>query len=267
MKIQIASDLHLQFLQRAFPGELLISPHPDADLLVLAGDIAVGAKAVELFADWPVPVLYVAGNHEFYGRDIEELEDELRTAAAGTQVCFLENDRVDIDGVRFLGTTLWTDYALFVDAGRSVDAAMTAARSFMVGHREIKLNRQPFAPIDALLRHEAACAWLTTEMAVPFDGPTVVVTHHGVHPLSIHPRFAGDIVNASFVSDLEPLLGQADLWIHGHVHNSFDYTVGTSRIVVNPRGYAFSKHEITQVRALRFENAAFDSRKLVEVLK
>jgi hypothetical protein len=104
---------------------------------------------------------------------------------------------VDIDGVRFLGTTLWTDYVLFVDEGYSVDEAMTAARSFMIDHTEIRLNRQPFAPIDTLLKHEAARAWLTDDLAVPFDGPTVVVTHHGMHRQSIHPRYAGDLVNAS----------------------------------------------------------------------
>lgn len=265
MKIQIASDLHLEFLQRDFPGETLITPHPDADVLVLAGDIASGTQVIDLFARWPVPVLHVMGNHEAYGRDIQKLEDELRAAAARTQIHFLENDRIDIDGVRFLGTTLWTDYALFAGEGRSIDAAMNAARSFMVDHTEIRLNRQPFAPIDALLRHDAARAWLTAELAVPFDGPTVVVTHHGVHRQSIHPRYAGDLVNASFVSDLSALLAQAALWIHGHVHDSFDYRVGQSRVVVNPRGYALNRHTVNTVRALRFENAAFDPMKLVVV--
>ena len=158
MKIQIASNLHLEFLQREFAGELLVTPHPDTELLVLAGDIASGTQAIDLFARWPVPVLYVAGNHEAYRTDIELIEDELRTASAGTQVRFMEKDRLDIDGVRFLGTTLWTDYALFVDEGRSVDEAMNAARSFMVDHTDIRLNRQPFSPINALLRPEAARA-------------------------------------------------------------------------------------------------------------
>ena len=265
MRIQIASDLHLEFLQQDFAGELLISPHPDADVLVLAGDIASGTQVINLFDRWPVPVIYVMGNHEAYGRDIEVLEDELRAAAAGTQIRFLENDRVDIDGVRFLGTSLWTDYALFVDEGRTVDEAMTAARSFMIDHTEIRSNRQPFAPINALRRHEAARAWLTSELIKPFDGPTVIVTHHGVHPLSIHPRFVGDIVNAAFVSDLGLLLNRADLFIHGHVHDSFDYRVGRARVVVNSRGYALNRHNVNRVRALQFENAAFDPMCVVEV--
>lgn len=142
---------------------------------------------------------------------------------------------------------------------------MNAARSFMVDHTDIRLNRQPFSPINALLRHEAARAWLTTELATPFDGPTVVITHYGVHPLSIHPRYAGDIVKAGFVADLGPLLDQADLWIHGHVHDSFDYRVGRSRVVVNPRGYARNLGQVNQVRSLNFENTAFETQLVVEV--
>lgn len=265
MNIQIASDLHLEFLQRDFPCETLIAPHPDADLLVLAGDIASGTRAVDLFARWPVPVLYVMGNHEAYGRDLEALEDELRLAAAGTQVRFLENDRLELDGVRFLGTTLWTDYALYAADGDAVATAMEEAGSFMVDHREILLGRQRFAPVDARRRHQAARDWLATELARPFDGPTVVVTHHGVHPGSIHPRFAGKSINAGFVSDLGPLLEQADLWIHGHVHDRFDYPVGRSRVVVNPRGYVLNRGEVDNVPDLRFENVAFDPSCLVEV--
>ena len=98
MKIQLASDLHLEFLQRDFPGDRLITPHPDADVLVLAGDIASGTQAIDLFVDWPVPVIYVAGNHESYGKDINELESALRSKAHGTQVRYLERDRCDFDG-------------------------------------------------------------------------------------------------------------------------------------------------------------------------
>ena len=109
MKLQIASDLHLEFLQQVFPGERLISPAYEADLLVLAGDIANGIEATELFKDWPVPVLYLAGNHEFYGHAIEQVCIDLRKATAGTSVIFMDKKVVDFDGVRFLGTTMWTD--------------------------------------------------------------------------------------------------------------------------------------------------------------
>jgi hypothetical protein len=92
MRIQLASDLHLESLQSAFPRERLIAPAWDADVLVLAGDIACGLQAIELFGDWPVPVLYVAGNHEFYGFDFLTVRKDLLDAARGTSVRFLDRD-------------------------------------------------------------------------------------------------------------------------------------------------------------------------------
>ena len=115
MQIQLASDLHLEFLQRDFPGERLISPAYGADILVLAGDVANGTQAIELFKDWPVPVLYIAGNHEFYGESLDLMRLDLRRAAEGTSIRFLDNDTADFGGVRFLGCTLWTDYRLRSD--------------------------------------------------------------------------------------------------------------------------------------------------------
>lgn len=109
MKIQLASDLHLELLQRDFPGERLITPAGGVDVLVLAGDIANGTQAIDLFKNWPVPVLYLAGNHEFYGESFEQARITLRKATEGTNIHFLDNDVVDFGGVRFLGATLWTD--------------------------------------------------------------------------------------------------------------------------------------------------------------
>lgn len=115
MHLQIASDLHLEFLKQRFPTERLIQPAAEADILILAGDICHGTDAIALFRDWPVPVLYLAGNHEFYKCDLQATRDSLRAAAQGTNVRFLDNDAMDIDGIRFLGTTLWTDYRLGAD--------------------------------------------------------------------------------------------------------------------------------------------------------
>ena len=265
LKIQLASDLHLEFLAEEFPGERFISPGVDADVLVIAGDIASGANAIALFANWPVPVLYVAGNHEFYGSDIDCVEQQLRLAARGTQVHFLEQDALVIGGCRFLGTALWTDYALNEARGVSVDAAMNIARSFLTDHSAIRLAGHPFAPVDALMRHEAAISWLKCALGQPFDGPTVVVTHHGVHPLSVHPKYVEEGASAAFVSDLGPLLSKADLWVHGHVHDSFDYRVHGSRIVANPRGYPLNHREVNRADRLRFENGAFDPMLVIEV--
>src|ERR1700709_193515 len=100
MKIQLASDLHLEYLQRNFPLERLIAPAYGADVLVLAGDIANGTLAIELFKDWPVPVLYLAGNHEFYHQSFDQTRTELSNTAVGTHIRFLDNDVVDFGGVR-----------------------------------------------------------------------------------------------------------------------------------------------------------------------
>lgn len=128
MKIQLASDLHLEFLQSAFSRERLISPACDADVLELAGDIACGRHAIELFGDWPVPVLYVARNHEFYGFDFLTLRKDLLEAARGTSVRFLDDETADFGGVRFLGATLWTDYLLCHDVPQAV-SMQTAERA------------------------------------------------------------------------------------------------------------------------------------------
>lgn len=112
MKIQLASDLHLELLENRFPNARIIEPAPGADLLVLAGDIHGAAKAVDAFRDWPVPVLYVAGNHEFYQHSWEQTRLDIRAACAGTNIHFLDNDGFVFGGVRFLGCTLWTDFKI-----------------------------------------------------------------------------------------------------------------------------------------------------------
>ena len=109
MKIQLASDLHLEFLRNLDPKERLIEPAEGADVLVLAGDIAGGSNSLRIFKDWPTPVVLLAGNHEYYGRGIEETQKGMRHEAEAAGIHFLENQSVVIDGGRFLGATLWTD--------------------------------------------------------------------------------------------------------------------------------------------------------------
>jgi predicted phosphodiesterase len=263
MKIQLASDLHLEFLQREFPGERLISPAHGADLLVLVGDVANGIEAIELFGDWPVPVLYLAGNHEFYGASIEQVRVDLRKAAAGTCVTFMDNDAVDFGGVRFLGTTLWTDYRL--ELNYTQRQLMEKAELSINDHRRIACQEGRFTAAKALAEHELARAWLDRELNRPYDGKTVVITHHGPHPLSVHPRYAGDPVNAAFVSNLTELLPKADLWLHGHVHDSFDYKVGRCRVVANPLGYPRNVRSAVEAKELVFENKAFQWACVIDV--
>lgn len=262
MRLQLASDLHLELLARTWPQERLVTAAPAADVLVLAGDVDRGLRAIERFARWPVPVLYVAGNHEFYDQDWEQLRADLRRASAGTAVRFLDNDAVTLGGVRFLGSTLWTDY---LSAGRPRSEAMRAAEEFLLDHRRIRTRGGLFSAAQALDDHRRSRAWLARELSRDRATPTVVITHHGPHPASIHPRFAGSPVNGAFVSDLTGLVELADLWLHGHVHDSFDYRVGRCRVVTNPRGYAQNRRDAASVDELRFENPAFAGDRLLEL--
>lgn len=261
MNIQLASDLHLDLLHSRWPGERLISPAHDANVLILAGDIHQGSLALETFASWggdrKMPIVYVAGNHEFYGDSMTAVQQRLRESSAATGIHYLERQVVVLDGVRFLGCTLWTDYALRSMFSR--EHVMEDIQRRLSDHFHIRTDSGLFTPQDALALHTMSRQWLREELAKPFDGKTVVVTHHGPHPLSVHPRYAGDKLNAAYVSDLSSLLPHVDLWLHGHVHDSFDYQVGRCRIVANPAGYVRNRAVAASRDAFVLENPRFDS--------
>lgn len=263
MRIQITSDLHLNCLGSQLLASQLIVPAPEADMLVLAGDIHTGVEAIAAFADWPVPVLYVAGNHEYYGRDMAETRVALARAAEGTAVRFLDNESVTVGGLLFLGTTLWTDYRL--NPKYSQLQLMRHAQFSINDHRYIQYRGKTFTPEIALEEHNQARAWLAAELAVPERPKTVVISHHAPHPLSVHARYQDDPVNAAFVSNLSELLPQADAWIHGHTHNSFEYNVKGCRVVANPSGYALNRLSARTVDELKFENPLWAPNLVIEV--
>ncbi|MFC3106394.1 metallophosphoesterase [Undibacterium arcticum] len=253
MKIQIASDLHLEFLMQSHADYRIIDK-TDADVLVLAGDIHNRTKAIEAFRDWPVPVVYVHGNHEFYGQNLLKVQDALRVTAAGTNVHYLENDEYVLNGVRFLGCCLWTDYELTGDR----PGAMFEARYGMRDHEVIRVaDGKRFMPSHALALHKQSRKWLAQKLDEPFPGQTVVVTHHGPHPASIDEKFAGNPANPAFYSDLTPLMGKAALWIHGHSHASSRYNVAGTTVIANPCGYPENKR-FKDPQYVTFENADFD---------
>ena len=250
MKLNVLSDLHLS------QGELPI-PDADADLVVLAGDIARPARAIAWASRIAQPVLYVAGNHEFYGGTIEGAAAELKRLAAGTNVRVLDCEEARIGGVRFLGATLWTDFAV-AGEGEARAAAVREAERFMRDFSVVRMGEARFTPDASAALFAEHAAWLEARLAEPYGGATVVITHHAPSPKSIHPRFDGSPLNACFVSDAERLLDgrRACLWIHGHTHDSFDYEVNGTRVLCNPRGYA--KDGVN-------ENRAFDPGLRIEV--
>ena len=252
MKLNVLSDVHLS--QGALP-----QPATDADVVILAGDISRPGEAIAWACGFAKPVLYVPGNHEFYGGSIAGTLAELSRLSAGTPVRVLDGDEIVLEGVRFLGATLWTDFLLSGATQRS--AAMQAAQAQMRDFHRIlarDVPPTPFTPEDAATLHARHVAWLEHRLAQPHAGPTVVITHHAPSPRSVHPRFYGSQLNACFVSDVERLVDgrRAALWIHGHTHDSFDYRLNGTRVVCNPRGYA---------RDGVNENPCFDPGFIVEI--
>jgi Icc-related predicted phosphoesterase len=264
MKIQIASDLHLDLLQHKFPEFRAVQP-TDADVLVIAGDIHHHAQAIAAFRDWPAPVIYVHGNHELYDATPAKVVAELRKQSADTNVHYLERNEEVVNDVRFLGCCLWTDFNLMPDER---EQAMQESDRCLMDYSKIAMeDGSGFSAADSVDLHIESLAWLTQKLDEPFDGKTVVVTHHAPHPDSIHPRFAGSLLNAAFITDLTPLIrkSQADLWIHGHVHDSFDYRLGKTRIIANPRGYARNRRAAQTSDELLWENPFFNPQLVAEL--
>ncbi len=229
MRIRVLSDLHLEI----WPFEL---PAAEADAVILAGDIANGADGIQwACGSFAVPVIYVPGNHEPYDGDFDATWTAMRAAAQGTHVALLDCGELRIGGVRFLGCALWTDYSLAPEEGRP--QVIEAARRINPDYRVIGYRGRSFAPEDAAELHRGHRAWLEGSLAEPFAGTTVVVTHFAPPPRSIAPAYAKHPGNAGFIVDLEPLMGRAALWVHGHTHSAFDYQVAGTRVVCNPRGY------------------------------
>lgn len=269
MNIHFASDLHLEYLNKRFPDYLRVDRlyTPFADVMILAGDIHVGTQAIEKFGTWPHPVLYVPGNHEFYDCAIGPQVAKLKKAAEKTAVIVLSRDEYIDQGVRFLGCTLWTDYQLMGTGSRQL-ASMWACEARIADHRKIMGIDKPgqgFSAQQAFELHQQERAWLEQKLDEPFDGPTVVITHHAPSRGSVHPRFRGDPCNAAFVSDLDDLVMKADFWIHGHVHDSFDYKVGKCRVMANPGSYATTLTKVQRVEELEWENPLFDPQKTIEI--
>jgi len=222
---------------------------PQADIFVCPGDLMrEPAKAIRwLDTMLPIPSIYVAGNHEYYKgiytswRDEAAAENELRP-----KVSYLENAVDEVGGIRFIGCTLWTDFALY-GPDRIETSKWAAAKqmndfgmiSYAKGSGGRSWKNIRLTPGQLSSIHADSKAFLDKELSKKVACPTVVVTHHGPHPRSIHPKYAGSDLNPAFVSDLTELIEehQPDLWIHGHVHSSFDYMVGKTRIVCNPKGY------------------------------
>ena len=251
MKILILSDLHLEFASLAQPASKV-------DVVILAGDIWKKDHGIHWAREtWPeIPIIYLAGNHEFYRTERNACLRALRASAQETNVHFLENDEVIIDGVRFLGCTLWTDFELF-NTTHIKSKVMESCKYGLADFRWITEVALPFTPDDAIRLFQESTTWLKHKLIdEPFDGKTVVITHHLPSSRSVAPEYSNALTSAGFASHLDALFGYSDLWIHGHTHTSFDYVVNGTRVVCNPRGYIFRGQA---------ENPAFNPELVVEI--
>lgn len=251
MRIQLASDLHHEFATGSSAWRLPIDRATSADVLILAGDIHHRSQGVELYKNFPAPVVYVHGTHELYGGDLREVEQELQRASVGTSIKYLECDEVVVANTRILGCCLWVDYRLGPASQRH---AMYEAGRFLNEHHLIRSCGRLFTPENALAEHRRSRLWLEKRLGEPFRGKTVVVTHFAPTSMSLPAHLAGDPLNSACVSDLTCLVQKVDLWVHGRIHSSSDSRVGNCRVACNPRGYPAKNNRRSETRS---ENAEF----------
>lgn len=263
-KIKVVSDLHLEFAD-------IYIPNNGCDVLILSGDITI-AQELHDVADIPTSpyasvniegltrrqqaakryrdflarcsndfehVIYVAGNHEFYhGRWIESIKDLRNECAKFNNVYFLENDTKQVNDITFVGSTLWTDM------NKCDPLTLHAVADMMNDFRIIRHDGLGFTklrPMHVVERHKQSLDYIRHVIEGRFDDKFVVVGHHAPCKMSVKPRYEKDhLMNGAYSSDLTEFIldhPQIKLWTHGHTHDSFDYMVGTTRIVCNPRGY------------------------------
>lgn len=255
MKIQLLSDLHLE-VQPDFRAE----PAPGADLLVLAGDIGAyqarhqvpgadfGLERYSPRKGWPVPVLYVPGNHEYDNLDFDEAHARLRETCERLGITWLEREVQVLGDVRFIGTTLWSDFDALLtteDTAAASPAALLKKRekafraaNFYLEKTGATRHGQPFMAEQWREQALVCQDWLRNVLVQPHDGITVVVTHFAPSLRSADPRYGVTSSTAGFCNSLDGLLDQADWWLHGHLHCPHDYEAGRCRVVGNPLGYA-----------------------------
>lgn len=235
MRLHVLSDLHME-------GRPFTLPDVDADVLVLAGDITTLAKhGTGVVRSWAQarPVVYVAGNHEYYRglfpTAVAELPTEY-TSAPGLHI--LENAEWRFQDVRFLGCTLWTDFNYYKNPTRGKRDAEELLNDYELIRFDMGNDTRKLLPVDTLEAHNFSLNWLKGKLWDElWAGKTVVVTHHMPSEKSVSPEFLTSDTNPAFVSRLDYLFPNVDMWIHGHTHIACRYEADGCQVVCNPRGY------------------------------
>ncbi len=260
MRIQLFSDLHLERYPHFVPDV-----RDDTDVVVLAGDIGSYQSGSRLLEQdfglgrfsprrpgaGKARVLYIPGNHEFDGLEFDEAHARLRAICEGLGIEWLDRETLVVDGVRFVGTTLWSDFDALAAQEQDLtkglqrrEKAFRAANYYLSKNTTLKHGEKVLA--EGIRAMALDCqAWLREALAAPFDGSTVVVTHFAPSLQSADPRYGLTPGTAGFCNALDALFPQAQVWIHGHLHCMNDYTVRgvddgrdwACRVVANPLGY------------------------------
>lgn len=239
MRLRILSDLHLEISP-------FIPPPVDADVTILAGDIYTKRRAYDwITTHFKGPVIYVAGNHEFYGDNLYANIDWHRKNTP-PNVHFLDGNAVTIDGYTFLGGTLWTDFDYDGDFSINIQTALRYMNDYhLIKVRDACGKTKKLIPYDTVKHHQRTLRSFEDYVEC---GPErlIMVTHHAPHPNSIHPDFKHENLNAAYVSDLTSFIEKANprLWVHGHTHSSTYYHVGNTPIICNPRGYSSTENPL-----------------------
>jgi len=225
VRINYFSDVHLEFGRQEHPDN-------DADIVIAAGDIGIGRQGVNWLKNIEKPVIYIAGNHEFYTHEYKRTLNMLRNSCADSNIYFLEKNVLYLDGVRFLGCTLWTDL-LAAGEEKAKELGMR-----LNDFRTIRFKNESFDQANFTQLHRRSRLWLENELENPYDGKTIVITHHA--PLRWSWKETNnDLKKIAYCNNLDLLFEKHDItaWFHGHIHSINDYKISGTRVLTNTRGY------------------------------
>ena len=248
MKLHILSDLHCEFEDYQYI-------ETDSDVVVLAGDTNIKERGVAWALDTirGKPIVYIMGNHEYYGAAYPKLVNSLKEKCKGTNIHLLENGKYAYQNVNIFGCTLWTDFELFGDPrvfGYECQQVMSDYKKIRVSPKFSKLRS-----IDVATIHKRSVNWLQSELEAHVGQKNVIVTHYAPSSISLPEERKHETTSAAYASQLDSIVEKYNpaLWVHGHIHASSDYNLGSCRVLCNPRGYPDER------------NAVFKSELVVEV--
>ncbi|TBC98988.1 phosphohydrolase [Rhizobium ruizarguesonis] len=253
MRAWIISDLHYSRMDVLGGAPFRI---PDADICICAGDISenVSKSIAYLRRDIErhMPVILVLGNHDYYNSSIDLALERARREIESTRIHLLENQSIEMAGCRFVGATLWTDFAVSIGGDEHIPPEERRTKAFglvpslmadfsCIYRSDTRRSGENglITVQEILKRHIASRSFIDQELEKPFDGPTFIITHHAPLIQSFDPRFYGHATNAAFGNDLSDLITRRrpSVWIHGHIHQFRDYMADETRVICNPRGY------------------------------